>query len=248
MEAELTLSFIRRVVNFVSSPIAGEDKDFSRHVVALTEPTSPAAETYRALRTNLLYGFMDDPPRTIVLTSPGPGEGKSITSSNLGIVLAQAGKNTLIVDCDMRSPAVHKIFGLTNAKGLVDLLGEKLQLHEVWQKPLEHLMVITTGLIPFNPTELLGSRQFAEFLSQARGEFGYVLMDASPLQLVSDPIILASQADGVVLVFDAQNTRKRAVMQSIRSLEAVEVNILGTVMNGVKASRQDYYRDGYIYK
>ena len=248
MEAELTLSFIRRVVNFVSSPIAGEDKDFSRHVVALTEPTSPAAETYRALRTNLLYGFIDDPPRTIVLTSPGPGEGKSITSSNLGIVLAQAGKNTLIVDCDMRSPAVHKIFGLTNAKGLVDLLGEKLQLHEVWQKPLEHLMVITTGLIPFNPTELLGSRQFAEFLSQARGEFDYVLMDASPLQLVSDPIILASQADGVLLVFDAINTRKRAVIQSLHSLEAVDANVLGTVMNGAKASKRDYYRGAYIYQ
>jgi capsular exopolysaccharide synthesis family protein len=189
---------------------------------------------------------MDDPPRTIVLTSPGPGEGKSITSSNLGIVLAQAGKNTLIVDCDMRRPAVHKIFGLSNAKGLVDLLGEKLQLHEVWQKPLENLMVITTGLIPFNPAELLGSSRFAEFLSQARGEFDYVLMDASPLQLVSDPIILASQADGVVLVFDAQNTRKRAVMQSIHSLEAVGANVLGTVMNGAKASKRDYYRGAYI--
>jgi len=241
-------------VNLGFSPIAGEDKDFSRHLVALREPTSHAAETYRALRTNLLYGFIDDPPRTIVLTSPGPGEGKSITSSNLGIVLAQAGKNTLIVDCDMRRPAVHKIFGLPNAKGLVDLLVEKLQLHEVWQKPLENLTVITTGLIPFNPAELLGSSWFAEFLSQARGEFDYVLMDASPLQLVSDSIlasdsiVLASQADGVVLVFDAQNTRKRSVKQSIRSLEAVGVNVLGTVMNGVKASGRDYSRDGYIYK
>jgi capsular exopolysaccharide synthesis family protein len=231
-----------------SSPTAGEDKDFSRHLVALTEPTSLAAETYRALRANLLYGFVDDPPRTIVLTSPGPGEGKSITSSNLGIVLAQADKNTLIVDCDMRRPAVHKIFGLPNAKGLIDLLSEELQPHEVWQKPLENLTVITTGLIPFNPAELLGSRRFAKFLSQARGEFDYVLMDASPLQLVSDPIILGSQADGVLLVFDARNTRKRAVMQSIRSLEAVGVNVLGTVMNGVRAAGQNYYRDGYIYK
>jgi capsular exopolysaccharide synthesis family protein len=248
VEAGLTLSFIRRVVNFGFSPIAGEDKDFSRYLVALTEPNSPAAETYRALRTNLLYGFIDDPPRTIVLTSPGAGEGKSITTSNLGIVLAQAGKSTLIVDCDVRRPAVHKIFGLPNAKGLVDILGEKLQLHEVWQKPLENLNVITTGLIPFNPAELLGSRRFAGFLSQARGEFDYVLMDTSPLQSVSDPIILASQADGVLLVFDAQNTRKRAVVQSIRSLEAVGVNVLGTVMNGAKASKQDDYRYGYMYQ
>jgi receptor protein-tyrosine kinase len=217
-------------------------------LVALTEPTNPAAEAYRTLRTNILYGFIDDPPRTIVLTSPGSGEGKSITCANLSVVLAEAGKNTLIVDCDMRRPTVHKFFGLPNAKGLVDILGEKLQLREVWQKPLENLKVITTGLIPFKPAELLGSKRFAEFLSQARIEFDYVFMDASPIQLVSDPIILASQADGVLLVFDAQNTRKRDVMQSIRSLEAVRANILGTVMNGIKASERDYYRDGYTYK
>jgi capsular exopolysaccharide synthesis family protein len=248
VEAGLGLSFIRRAAKSGLSPTFGKAEEFSRHLVALTEPTSFAAETYRALRTNLLYGFVDDPPRTIVLTSPGPGEGKSITSSNLGIVLAQADKNTLIVDCDMRRPAVHKIFDLPNAKGLIDLLGEELQPREVWQKPLENLTVITTGLIPFNPAELLGSRRFAKFLSQARGEFDYVLMDASPLQSVSDPIILGSQADGVLLVFDAQNTRKRAVAQSIRSLEAVGVNVLGTVMNGVKASGRDSYRDAYIYK
>jgi capsular exopolysaccharide synthesis family protein len=248
VEAGLSLSFRRRAVNLGFSPIVGEDTDFSSHLVALTEPTGRAAETYRTLRTNLLYGFIDGPPRTIVLTSPGAGEGKSVTCANLSIVLAQAGKNTLIVDCDMRKPAVHKIFGLPNAKGLVDILGENLQLHEVWQKPLENLKIITTGLIPFNPADLLGSKRFAEFLSQARGDFDYVLMDASPLQLVSDPIILASQADGVVLVFDAQNTRKRAVVQGIRSLEAVGANVLGTVMNGAKASKRDYYRGAYIYQ
>jgi capsular exopolysaccharide synthesis family protein len=241
------LSFMRRLVNLGFSPGDGEDKDFSRHLVALTEPRSPAAETYRTLRTNVLYGFIDDPPRTIVLSSPGSGEGKSITCANLGLVLAQAGKNTLIVDCDMRKPAMHKIFGLHNTKGLTDILSEELKLDEVWQEPLENLKVITVGIVPFNPAELLGSRRFAEFLSRARGEFDYVLMDSSPLQFVSDPIVLASQADGVLLVFDAQNTHKRAVMQSIRSLEAIGANVLGTVMNGVKASERDYYHGDYIY-
>ena len=94
------------------STAGGENREFSSNLVALTEPSSPAAETYRTLRTNLLYGFIDDAPRTIVLTSPGPGQGKSTTCANLGIVLAQAGKNTLIADCDMRRPAMHKMFGL----------------------------------------------------------------------------------------------------------------------------------------
>jgi receptor protein-tyrosine kinase len=224
-----------------------ENSGFSKNLVALTEPSGSAAETYRTLRTNLLYGFIDDPPRAIVITSPGSGQGKSTTCANLGIVLAQAGKNTLIADCDMRRPAMHKIFGLHNERGLVDILSEELNLDEVWQAPLENLKVVTAGLIPFNPTEVLGSRRFAQFLRLARGKFDYVLMDSSPLGLVSDPVILALQADGVLLVFDAQNTRKRAVTQSISSLEAVRANILGTVMNGVKSSERDGYRDGYMH-
>jgi len=226
----------------------GENKGFSKNLVALTEPSSYAAETYRTLRTNLLYGFLDDPPRMIVLTSPGSGQGKSTTCANLGVVLAQAGKNTLIADCDMRRPAMHKIFNLHNERGLVDILSEELKPDEVWQEPLQNLKVVTAGLIPFNPNELLGSRRFAQFLSLAREEFEYVLMDSSPMGLVSDPAILALQADGVILVFDAQSTRKRAVAQSIRSLESVRANILGTVMNGVKPSARDGYRDGDIYR
>ena len=108
--------------------------------------------------------------------------------------------------------------------------------------------MITAGFVPFNPAELLGSRRFASFLSRAREEFDYVLMDSSPLGFVSDPVILALQADGVILVFDAQNTRKRAVTQSIRRLEAVRANILGTVMNGAKPSERGNYSDGSMYR
>ena len=216
-------------------------------MVAAAQPNSLAAESYRGLRTNLLHGFMDNPPRTVVLTSPGPGEGKSITCANLGVVLAQAGKNTLVVDCDMRKPTMHKIFGLHNMKGLIDLLGEESTLDEAWQEPLENLKVIPVSLMPFNPGERLSSGRFAEFLRRVRGEFDYVLMDSSPTRLASDPLILASQVDGVLLVFDAQNTRKGAVRQSIRSLEAVGANVLGTVMNDIKVSKRYYSRDSYSH-
>lgn len=239
------MSLLRRVVNQGGFRRGGTG-DRLGQLVTLAEPDSYAAETYRTLRTNLLYGFVDDPPRTLVLTSPGRGDGKSTTCANLGVVLAHAGKNTLILDCDMHSPAIHKIFGLRNVRGLVDVLVNELSLPEAWLEPLDNLQVIPVGAVPFNPAELLGSRRFAELLRQARGEFDYVLIDAPPVQLVSDPIILASQVDGVLLVIDAQNTRKGAVRRSIRSLEAVGANVLGTVMNDVKMSGQRYYRYGYV--
>ena len=244
----MTLRLSHQIAKLGRSRRNGKNEDFSAYLVTSAQPDSPAAESYRVLRTNLLYGFMDDPPKTIVLTSPGAGEGKSITCANLGVVLAQAGKNTLVVDCDVRRPAMHKIFGLHNAKGLIDVLGEEWALHKAWQEPLENLKVIPVGLMPFNPTELLGSGRFAEFLKRVRGEFDYVLMDSSPVRLVSDPLILASQVDGVLLVFDAQDTRKGAVRQSIRSLEAIGANVLGTVMNDIKGPERAYYRHSYTYK
>jgi receptor protein-tyrosine kinase len=164
-------------------------------------------------------------------------------------VLAQAEKRTLLVDCDLRKPVVHKLFGLRNVQGIVNVLVGEHSLSEVWQEPLQGLKVVTTGPIPPNPAELLGSRRFAEFLASIRKDFDYVLIDAPPVQLVSDPAILASQGDGVLLVIDAQETRKGAVRQAMRSLEAVGAVVLGTVMNNVKVSKSGYYGYGsYTYR
>jgi capsular exopolysaccharide synthesis family protein len=224
---------------------AREDKrlkeDLSRSPVASYDSDGPATEAYRALRTNLFYALVDNPPKAIVLTSPSPGEGKSTTCVNLGIVLAQAGKNTLILDCDVRRPVIHKVFGLRNLYGIVDILARQRTFQEVLQEPLEGLKVVTVGARPPNPSELLGTQRFSEFLASVREEFDYVLIDSAPIGMVSDPIVLATKGDGVLLVFDAQNTRKVAVRQAMRSLEAVGANVLGTVMNNVKPSKGDYY-------
>jgi capsular exopolysaccharide synthesis family protein len=219
-------------------------------LVTVLDPTSAAAEAYRTLRTNLLYGtFMDEPPKVIVLTSPGPGEGKSTTCANLGVVLAQAGKDTLILDCDLRKPVMHKFFSLRNLHGIVDVLVGERSPQESWKEPVEGLKVVPVGTVPPNPTELLGTRRFSELLASFREEFNYVLVDAAPVGLVSDPAILATQGDGVLLVSDAQNTRKGSVRQAVRSLEAVGANVLGTVMNNVKASEGSYlYHSDYPYK
>ena len=226
----------------------GEDGDFAEHLVMLHNSTSVAAEAYRTLRTNLLYGFGDNPPKTIVLTSPGPREGKSTTCANLGVVLAQAGKKTLIVDCDLRKPVMHKAFQLRNVWGLVDLLAGEYELQRVLQQATSNLFVLSAGPPLQNPGEVLSSKSFATFLSRVREEFEYVLIDSTPVQLVADPAILAPQSDGVLLVLDAENRRKRAVRQSMRALEVVRANIIGTVINKLQAEGRHYGYEAYTNK
>lgn len=215
--------------------------DLFGRLVTIINPDSVASEAYRTLRTSLLFTFANTSPGVITITSPGSREGKSTVCANLGVALAQAGKSTLVVDCDFRRPVLHKIFRLRNFQGVVDVLIGQRSIESVWQEPLPGLKVVTVGTVPPTPAELLSSGRFTEFLSQVRQEFDYVLLDAPPTQSVSDPMIIASQGDGVLLVVDAQSTRKRSVQQSIRSLESVGARVLGTVMNNVSASETDYY-------
>jgi capsular exopolysaccharide synthesis family protein len=222
--------------------------DLSGHLVASTSPGDRATEAFRTLRTNILYALIDTSPKVIVVTSPGPKEGKSTICANLGVLLAQADKSTLILDCDFRKPAMHKIFGLPNLWGVVDVLVGEPSLQEICQEPLPGLKVGTAGSIPPNPAELLGSERLAELLNQARQEFDYVLLDVAPTQMFTDPMILSTQAEGVLLVIDSQNTRKGSVRQSMRSLQAVGANVLGTVMNYVETPQVGYYRYGYTDK
>lgn len=224
-----------------------KSSDLSRRLITIMDPNGVASEAYRTLRTSLLYARVDTPPKVIVVTSYSPREGKSTTCANLGVVLAQAGKNTLLVDCDFRNPVMHRIFELRNFQGLTNVLVGDRDLQEVWQEPLRDLKVLTVGPLPPNPAELVGSQRFAKFLSQVRQEFEYVLIDAPPVAAVSDPLALASQGDGVLVVFDAQNTRKGNIRWAVRRLETVGANILGTVMNNVKGLDGGYYA-GYTSK
>lgn len=226
----------------------GDTDGLVNEPVAILDPMSAAAEAYRTLRTNLFYAVVDNPPKVIVMTSPGRGEGKSTTCTNLGAVLAQAGKNTLVMDCDLRRPKIHTIFGLRNFQGMVDVLATGGDPRDIWWEPLPSLKVLTVGSLPPNPAELLESKRFAEFVGQMRQEFDYVLIDAPPVEAVSDPLILAKQADGVLLVVDAQSTRKAALRRSMNGLAAVDANVLGAVMNNVDTSGTSYGRyQSYAY-
>jgi receptor protein-tyrosine kinase len=221
--------------------------EYAGRLVTILDPISAASEAYRTLRTNLLYQFANEPPKVIVLTSPGPKEGKSTVCANLGVAMAQAGKNCLIVDCDFYKPVIHKLFGVRNVTGIMDVVVGEYSLQEVWTEPMEGLKVVSVGHVPPVPADLLGTRRFSEFLVGVRQEFDHILVDAPPVAMFSDPAILATQGDGVLLVLDAQRTRKVAVRQAIRNLEAVGANVLGTVVNNMKISRSDYYQSGHTY-
>ena len=210
----------------------------AERLVTISSPDSLASESFRALRANLLFSPVDNPPKVIMVTSPGPGEGKSTSCANLGIVLSQAGTETLVIDCDLRRPVLHKLFQLRNLEGVTSVLANQRSLQEVWHEPLEGLKVVTAGPIPPNPAEVVGSQLFAKLLAEARKSFDYVLIDSSPVQLVSDPVVLATRVDGTLLVIDAQKTRKGAVRQSMRSLEAVGAHVVGTIVNNARVPKE----------
>jgi len=213
----------------------------SGDLVTLMDPGGVASEAYRALRTNLLYAQVDKPPRVILVTSPGIKEGKSTACANLGVVLVQGGKDVLVMDCDFRGPAIHKVFGLPNARGTVNVLAGECELQEACQEPLPGLKVLSVGALPPNPAELLMSQRFPELLATVRHSFDYVLLDSPPTKLFSDAAIVAAHSDAVLLAFDAQKTRKGDAKRSVQALQAVGANVLGTVMNNVKVSEEGPY-------
>jgi capsular exopolysaccharide synthesis family protein len=222
-----------------------DDQPFHESMVTLLDPAGTAAEAYRTVRTNLLFSFVDESLKVIVVSSAISGEGKSTVCANLGMTLAEAGKSTLLLDCDLRKPNMHNVLGLRNVFGLVDVLAGHRNLREVLHELPAGPKVITSGTVPPNALNLLGSERFAKLLAQVRQEFDYVLLDSPPIKGGSDAAILAHRGDGMLFVVDAQNTRRWVLQGSLRSLERTGVNVLGTIMNKVEPSQGDEYLYGY---
>jgi capsular exopolysaccharide synthesis family protein len=217
-------------------------------LASILYPRSPAAEAYRTLRTNIGFASLDKPARTILITSAIPGEGKTTTAANLAAVLAQTGHFTLLVDCDLRKPGVHKIFDLPNVRGLTDLLrSTDIPIREVAQTTeQEHLAVITTGPLPPNAAELLGSSRMRAVLERLTEAAAFVIIDSPPLQAVTDAAILSSLVDGTVLVVDAGHTRRGAVRNGREALAKVGARVLGVTLNRMSESMSgDYYYYDY---
>lgn len=205
------------------------------------EPKSIAAESYRTLRTNLQYSSFDDDYKVIVVTSSEPGEGKSTTSGNLALSLAQSDKKVILIDCDLRKPSIHKKFKLSNSAGLSDVIVEKESVTSVGYKYNKNLTVLTSGKIPPNPAEMLGSKAMTALIDALKKIFDYVILDTPPVQAVTDAQILSTKADGTILVVRAEKTKKDSVHNSVNLLKKVNANIIGTVLNGLEATSNNYY-------
>ena len=212
------------------------------------DPKSIEAEAYRSLRSNLEYSSFSGENRVIVVTSSIPGEGKSTTSGNLALSLAQNGNTVLLVDCDMRKPSLHKKFKISNDSGMAEILIKKKQFVEVAKKYNDKLIIVTAGKIPPNPAEMLSSTYMESFINKIKESFDYVILDTPPLQAVTDAQILATKADGVILVVKAGYVKSDVVSASVDLIKKVNGRIIGTVLNCVdkKRSGGNYYY--YDYK
>ena len=207
-------------------------------------PKSIDAEAYRSLRSNIEYSSFDDEYRAIVVTSSVPGEGKSTTSGNLALSLAQSGNKVLLVDCDMRKPSIHKKFKISNMSGTAELLLRKESFEDVANFYNENLTIITAGKIPPNPSEMLASRAMTAFIEEMKKEFKYIILDTPPLQAVTDAQVLSTKADGVLLVIRAGSTKREMVLNSVDLIKKVQGKVIGTVLNGVENKKNNYYYYG----
>ena len=228
---------------------AGDDRPHSIELVTHFAPKSTYSENYRSIRTTLLLSMPDSKLKTIIVTSALPREGKTATTSNLGVALAQAGKDVIIVDADLRKPRQHKIFKLKGRNGLVNYLVGGVSLKDVIQATaIPKLFVIAAGPVPPNPVELLGSEKMATLLDELRGVFDFVLIDTPPALAVSDAVVMGPHLDGAILVVRGGQTSRDALRSAREMLDRHKIKTVGVIINDVKVRDYDYYYMGRYYK
>jgi protein-tyrosine kinase len=212
-----------------------------RNLITHSNSRSPISEQYKTIRTNVQFSS-DQGIRSIVVTSSGPGEGKSTTVANLAVTFAQQGKKTLLIDGDMRKPTVHYTFRIENQSGLTNVLTKRVELSKCIQKTeIDHLSVLTTGPIPPNPAELLGSQGMKDVLHSALESFDMILIDTPPVLAVTDAQILANQCDGTILVVKSGETPVDAAIKAKELLVSANGKLLGSVLNQKKIQDSNYY-------
>ena len=215
-------------------------------LVTLRSPRSAAAEAYRTLGSNVEFASLDAPVRSLLVTSAGQGEGKTVCAANLAIVLAQAGRRVLLVDGDLREPDVHNLFNIPNGAGLTELLrnGGTNARDAIVSTDVERLQVLTAGVPPAIPAELLGSRRMQAVLERLEADVDIVIVDSPPLRVVADPAVLSSFLDATLLVIEAGRSRRGLVREAGEALARANARVLGAVLNRLSQKpTSDYGRD-----
>ena len=194
-------------------------------------PKSITAESYRSLRTNIQYSSIDKYVKWTLWTNSKAGEGKSTVAGNLAYTFFQNGKRVLILDCDLRKPSLHRKFNVSNEEGLADVLVGTSKLNNVMKKIDDNLYLLTTGTLPPNPAEIIGSNTMENFLEQCKINFDYIILDTPPILPVTDSKLLAIKADATVVVVRSEVSKSKHVSQAFKELEKVNANIIGTILN-----------------
>lgn len=220
-------------------------------LITATEPRSANAEAYRILRSNISFSSVDKPIETILVTSASPSEGKSITAANLAVTMAQAGYRTVLLDCDLRKPTQHRIFNVSNDAGLTNSLLAHANLNSFFRPTrVENLRLLTTGPLPPNPAELLGSRSMSNLLGVLQSEADVIVIDSPPVLAVTDSAVLARMSDGVLLVIESGKTKRESAQRAKEALDQAGARLLGIVLNrmpikgGYYAYNSKYYTSG----
>jgi len=199
-------------------------------LITLTDPRSPVSEAYRTLRTNLSFYSLDDPLRSLVVTSPAKNEGKSTTIANLAVTMAQSGRRTILVDCDLRRPGLHTLFGLNSEPGLTNLVLDEVREPPLQQTSVENLWLLASGPKPPNPADLLGSKKVDQIIQALVEQADIVLFDAPPVIAVTDAAVLGAKVDGVLLVLNAGKTRREHAARAREVLERAKVRLIGAAL------------------
>jgi capsular exopolysaccharide synthesis family protein len=214
-------------------------------LITVSEPRSPISEAYRTLRTNLDFASLDQALKTLVVTSAGVGEGKSTTLANLAVVSAQAGRTVILVDADLRRPTLHQVFDLDNETGLTTVMRDEAALASppLRATGIDGLSVLTSGPLPPNPADLLGSRRMDQVIAALAGQADQVFFDTPPVVAVTDAAVLATKVDGVLLVVSAGKTRREYARTAVQRLEQINARLVGTVLTNVQmgAGFKGYY-------
>lgn len=217
-------------------------------LITQTNPKSPVSEAYRTLRTNIQFSSIDKEIKTIVFTSPKPGEGKTTVASNLATSISLSEKRVLIIDCDLRRPRLHKMFGITNVDGLTNILMGEKRLPDVVYKGRDEtssLNILTSGPLPPNPAELLGSKKMKDFLEDVSFDFDIIILDSPPIGMFTDSAILSTLTDGTIMVIESGKTDLDETIRAKELLEKVNANIIGVVLNKIPMKDKNSYKYGY---
>ncbi|NGY80505.1 CpsD/CapB family tyrosine-protein kinase (plasmid) [Bacillus megaterium] len=215
-------------------------------LIAHTNPKSSISEQYKLIRTNIEFASIDKQIKSIVVTSAAPADGKTTTAANLAVVLAQQGKQVLLVDADLRRPSLHYMFQLDNLEGLTSVLTEKVSLKKAISKTqVLNLNVLTSGPIPPNPSELLSSLKMETILREMNNIYDYILVDTPPVLAAADAQVASNSCDGILMVVASERTNKGEAVKATKLLRNTKASLLGVVLNEVKFKDNMY---NYVYE